>query len=460
MSNFARALRIALSHRVNVVACLITSLVVAVLWAGNLSAVFWIVDVVMNDKSVPEWMEEQVSDSQQQIVASKATIAKLSANPEENRTALGREEFKLHAQQTRHNTYSRLLPMAVKWLPTTAFQTLVFVCGAVMLSTLLKNAVRVLNQISIARLGHRVGLELRKKFYQHLLRLDMSAYSHQGRGDLMNRCTTDLNYVCMGVQTLFGMAVREPLKMLACFCGAAYVSWRLLLLTVLVAPPAAFLIRLLAKSLKRANRRAMEELSNIYETLTETLSGMKLIKAFTMEDKERERFDKSAYVYYRRQMKIATYNSLVSPTTENLGIAMVLTAALAGGYLVLGGKTHLFGLPISNQGLTHGDMAMFFSMLAGMSDPARRLSNVFNELQQSSAASDRVYQVLDTEPKIKDPVEPKPLPRLSQASDSRISVSAITPTSPCYKTSTWKLPRAKPSPLSAPTVAARPPSYR
>jgi ATP-binding cassette subfamily B protein/subfamily B ATP-binding cassette protein MsbA len=174
------------------------------------------------------------------------------------------------------------------------------------------------------------------------------------------------------------------------------------------------MIRWLAKALKRANRRAMEELSIIFDKLSETLSAMKLIKAFTMERVETDHFEKCAKTYYRRQMRIAWYNSLVSPLTENLGMAMVLLAAIAGGYLVITEKTALFGIPISAQPLTHGSMSMFFAMLAGMSDPARRLSNVFSFLQQSSAAADRVFQVLDRAPSIVDTKNPVPLPRLSQ----------------------------------------------
>ena len=416
MSNFSRVLKIALKHRINVVACLATSLVVATLWAGSLSAVFAIVDVVMNDLSLPEWIDQQVADSEQAIAVANAEIERLSSDPDKNQSGIQAANFQLAVHTQRAEKFRWLSPAAHRWLPTTPFQTLAVVCALVMASTLVKNVFRVINQILIARLGNRVGLALRTQFYEHLLRLDMRAYSHQGRGDLMNRCTTDLNFMSRGVQTLFGLAIREPLKMIACFIGAALVSWRLLLLTILIVPPTAYLIRVLAKSLKRANRRAMEELSSIYETLTETLAGMKLIKAFTMESAERAKFEESAYVYYRRQMRIATYNSLVSPITENLGIAMVLTAALAGGYLVLNRQTHLFGvIPISDVPLTHGAMSVFFAMLAGMSDPARRMSNVFNDLQQAAAASDRVYQVLDTEPTIKDVAEPKPLPRLSQA---------------------------------------------
>lgn len=415
MSNFSRVLRTALRHRWNVAACLTTSLIVAVLWAGNLSAVFWIVDVVMNDKSIPQWMSEELASSQSRMAELTSEIEQLSEAPEANRLAISSAQLKFDIQEQKAEKFAWMLPWATRWLPTTPFQTLGVVCAVVMVSTLLKNLFRIFNQVLVARLGHRVGLGLRKRFYDHLLRLDMAAYSHQGRGDLMNRCTTDLNFMSQGVQTLFGMAVREPLKMAACFCGAAYISWRLLLITVVIVPPAAYLIQLLAKSLKRANRRAMEELSSIYDTLTETLSGMKLIKAFTMEDVERDRFDTSAYTYYQRQMKIATYNSLVSPLTENLGIGMVLLAAMAGGYLVLTGNTTIFGIPISGEPLTHGDMGVFFAMLVGMSDPARRMSNVFNDLQKASAASDRVFQVLDTEPAIQDKKTLVPLPRLTEA---------------------------------------------
>lgn len=415
MTNFLRILRLALTHRINVAACLASSLVVALLWAGNLSVVYTVVDVIMNDKSLPGWIDEQASQSRAKLAELDAQVVSLQSDPAQHRAELqeARRQQQLHLE--RAEKFEWLSPLAHRWLPNTPFETLVVICGAVMVGTLLKNVFRVLNALVVARLACSVGFELRKAFYQKLLRLDLAAFNEQGRGDLMNRCTSDLNSVSLGVQTLFGMAIREPLKMLACFAGAAYVSWRLLLLTILIVPPAAYLIRLLAKSLKRANRRAMEELSVIYETLTETLAGMKLIKAFTMEPSECERFGRSAKSYYSRTMRIAVYNSLVNPVTEVLGIAMVMLAAMAGGYLVLGERTHLFGLPISDLPLTHGHMSMFFAMLIGMSDPARRLSNVFNELQQAAAASDRVYEVLDSEPKIKDPKRPQPLPRLAQA---------------------------------------------
>jgi ATP-binding cassette subfamily B protein/subfamily B ATP-binding cassette protein MsbA len=106
---------------------------------------------------------------------------------------------------------------------------------------------------------------------------------------------------------------------------------------------------------------------------------------------------------------------LVSPTVETLGIVMVLIASVMGGYLVLGQQTHILGIKISSIPLTHGDMSIFFAMLIGMADPARRLSNEFSHVQQAIAAADRVYEVLDREPTIVDPAQPVALPALKHS---------------------------------------------
>lgn len=145
------------------------------------------------------------------------------------------------------------------------------------------------------------------------------------------------------------------------------------------------------------------------------MGGIKLIKAFTMEPAEHNKFDKSAKEYYRKQMRIAIYNAIVSPLVETLGIMIVLVASVMGGYLVLGQHTHILGIKISDIPLTHGDMSIFFAMLAGMSDPARRLSGEFSNIQQAVAAADRVYEVLDREQKIVDAPNPIALPSLKRS---------------------------------------------
>ena len=130
-----------------------------------------------------------------------------------------------------------------------------------------------------------------------------------------------------------------------------------------------------------------------------------------METAERNKFPEVVTRILQPPDANRDLRALVSPVIETLGLAMVLLASVMGGYLVLGQHTHILGIKISDIPLTHGDMSVFFAMLAGMSDPARRLSGEFSFIQQGIAAADRVYDVLDREPTIVDPAEPAPLPR-------------------------------------------------
>ena len=214
-----------------------------------------------------------------------------------------------------------------------------------------------------------------------------------------------------GIQTLFGRAVLEPLKMIACLVLAAFICWQLLLLSLIVAPVAGFLIVFLAKTLKRANRKALEEMSSLYAILVETFSGIKVVKAFTMERHERRRFHVTSKKCYRKAMRIALFDGLINPVTEVMGISTICLAILFGAYLVMNRETHLLGIKMCSRPLSLSELLLFYGMLAGVSDPARRLTEVFNQLQRAAAAADRVYQLLDREPTVCDPPQPTPLPR-------------------------------------------------
>ena len=120
--------------------------------------------------------------------------------------------------------------------------------------------------------------------------MDLATFNEDGTADLMSRFTNDMKQVAGGLESLFGKLVREPLKMFVCLALAAWICWRLLLLTMIVTPVAALLIRWLAKTLKRANRRAMEETAAMYTTLEETFRSIKIVKAFTNEPQERKHF--------------------------------------------------------------------------------------------------------------------------------------------------------------------------
>jgi subfamily B ATP-binding cassette protein MsbA len=400
MSNFARVVRLALRHRTTVAAAIICSLVVAVLWAGSITAVMPIVDGVMHGKSIPDLLDEKITDYESRI----------EAGEELQSTWLGLlQDFR---------------PVAENYLPATPFGTLLVICLALFAATFVKSIFRVAGSYFMARLGFITDFELRKEFYRRTLRLDLDTFRQTNHGDLMNRFTGEIGAIAAGTQTLFGTAVREPLKMIACLIGAALISWQLLLLTLISAPVGIYAVLWLAKALKRANRRASEEFSEVFDHLEETFGGIKVTKAFTMESHERSRFHLTSKNFYRRTMRIAFYNSLTSPIVEIIGIAMILAVVIAGGYLVLNQKMHLFGIRVSDVPLTHGWITMFYMMLVGASDPVRRISAIFNSLQRAAASSDRVFELFDRTTQLAESATPATLPnRLGQVEFHNVSFS-------------------------------------
>lgn len=411
MSNFARALRLALRQRFTICAALFCSLVVALLWAGNITAVLPVVDGVMHGKSIPDMIDEELAASQDKIDGLQQKLAELDAvDTKKSSSQMRQLRLELTAQTAWRETLNTADETANRWLPTTAFGTLVAICLALFAGTVLKNIFRVAGLYLTSRLGKVVDFELRKEFYRRSLRLDLVTFRATSTGDLINRFTTEVNWIAHGVMTVFGTAVREPLKMMACLIGAACISWQLLLLTLISAPVAGYAIHWLAKALKRANRRASEEFSTVFDHLEESFESIKLIKAFTMESHERGRFHQISKQYYKRSMRIAFYDSLASPVVEVMGIGIILAVVMAGGYLVLNGETHILGIRVSDEPLTNGMLTLFYAMLAGASDPVRRLAGVFNHLQRAAAASDRVFELFDRTTRLHEPAVPMMLP--------------------------------------------------
>ena len=199
--------------------------------------------------------------------------------------------------------------------------------------------------------------------------------------------------------------------MLACLVGASLISWRLLVFSLLLTPLIGLLIRLLAGSIKRANRRVLEEISQFYGVLTETFNGIQTVQAYTLEQRERQRFHQVSKQCLKKSMRIALYNALTKPATEVMGIAMISLALTAGAYLTLNQQTHLLGIRLCNRPLDLATLLVFYGLLIGTIEPVRKLSEIFNSLQAGLAAADRLFPLLDRQPTIVSPANPRPLPQ-------------------------------------------------
>jgi ATP-binding cassette subfamily B protein/subfamily B ATP-binding cassette protein MsbA len=212
------------------------------------------------------------------------------------------------------------------------------------------------------------------------------------------------------LRTLFGSAILEPLKMLACLVGAALISWRLLLLAMLLAPVAVLAIRWLATRIRRECSGALQDDLMLNAVLLESYGGIRTVQAYSMESQQRERFRRVCHQRLGKAVRIRFWSALAKPAAELIGIAAIGIAILAGAYLVLNQETELLGLKICDRPLSLPSLLVFYGMLIGMSDPARKMSDVFGSLQVAVAAAIRVFGVLDQPARITDPVEPVALP--------------------------------------------------
>ncbi len=417
--NFVRVVRMAIRYKFTFAATVVSALVVAALWGGNIGTLYPVVEVVFQNQSMQQWVDGKIEQSHKTVAAKTAKLDELRAQQNSKGTEkptqldgqIAEIEGSLLAEQWALWSYESMKPYIEKYLPNDPFQTLALVTGLLLVGTIIKDLFLVTNNILVARLSQLATFDLRKLFYRRTLRMDLAAFSEDGTADLMSRFTNDMAQVAGGLDSLFGKLVREPMKMIACLVLAGFICWRLLVLSLVVAPVAAYLVRWLAKTLKRANRRAMEEIAVMYTTLEETFRSIKIVKAFTNERQERKRFHNDNKRYYEKALRIAGYDSLTHPMTEVLGIVALSLAMMAGAWLIISGETHLLGIRMSDRPLDRGALLLFYALLAGVADPLRKMSDIFSKLQAAGAASDRIFARLDRQPSVREPKQPAPFQR-------------------------------------------------
>lgn len=412
MTNFSRALHIALRYKMTLVGLLLSSIMVAVLWGANLGTIYPIVGVVLKQRSLHEWVDESITQSTERADAAETKIADFerqlaelkngSGDERKLKRALRRQRTELSIEQKALANSQKIKPWIVKYLPRDPFPTLGIVVGLLMVGTLLKVVFLVTSVVLVERLAQLTAFDLRKALYRRTLGMNLSQFGQDRTSELLSHFTHDMEGITAGVRTFFGRAIREPLKIIACLVGAAIISWRLLVFCLIVTPVAIYLINRLSKSVKRANRRAMDQMAGVYSHLSESFDGIQIVKAFTMERHERRRMHVRAKEYLHKALRIAVYRAFSKPCVELMSISVVGLAILAGGYLVLNEQTHLLGIRMDYRPLTFERLMTFFALLAGVSDPFRKLSEVYNQLQRGDAAADRVYALMDREAPIRD----------------------------------------------------------
>jgi ATP-binding cassette subfamily B protein/subfamily B ATP-binding cassette protein MsbA len=416
MKNFLRAMRFAWPYRYRTIFSVVCAVLAAALWGLNFTAIYPILKIIGSQKNLQTWVDASIKKSNDDIVPLQKQVEELTkreatariekegrARDKELKNIAGdllQSESKLEgARQENYRLHiaKRYIDML---FPTDPFKTLTMVLALVVLAVAVKGLFEFWQESLVGSVVNRMLFDLRNRFYRRAIRLDAQNFSEAGTSELMARFTNDMELLGTGQKTLLGKIIAEPLRALACVIFACWISWQLTLMFLVLVPFALFVLTKVGRIMKRATRRLLERMSDIYKILQETFQGIRIVKAFTNEAAERRRFRAATKEYYHKAMLVVNLDALAGPVIELLGMAAIVGALLAGAYLVLEHQTHLFGIRLTDQPMETESLLQLYALLAAISDPVRKLSNVYTRIQSGCAAADRIFAFIDREPRI------------------------------------------------------------
>ena len=260
---------------------------------------------------------------------------------------------------------------------------LVGILVGLVVMVLISNVFRYVGEVMIARAILRTLMGLRARLYERTLHLPMSFFAGQPTADLVTRFVQDIQEIQRGLLTLFGKFIREPLRAAFILSAALFFDWRITLAMVAVAPIALAIFLLVGRSVKKANRKLLEAYGMMIGALTTSLQSLRVVKAYTAEDHERDRLRAVDWRMFRQQLKLAKLQAFVSPMMESLGV-------MAGSLVTVWLASRVLSREL--------DLAHFTTLgfiLANLLDPLRKLTDVYVRVQRSTAGAERIFQVLD-----------------------------------------------------------------
>jgi len=268
---------------------------------------------------------------------------------------------------------------------------------------LLKNFLVFAYQYLMGDVSQRIMRDIRYQVYAKIHELSLDYFSEKRTGELVSRITHDVNVVenavSYGVTDLF----RQTFVILMWVVTAFMIDPQAACIIFFIFPFIGFPMSKIGKRLKKISRGLQEKMADINSLLLETISGVKLVKAFCTEDYEIDRFRGENHGYYKLRMKSVKRLILISPITEIMGGA-------CGTLLVW-----WFGKRLMSEELSFGVFILFFASIMSVISPVKKLGNVNALTQQALAANERIYDVLDAQPSVQEKTNPK---ILSEMQDS------------------------------------------
>lgn len=242
----------------------------------------------------------------------------------------------------------------------------------------------------ISYIGQDITRNVRDRLFSHVLKLDLDFFQKTHGGEIVSRIINDINRIQSAVSNYIAEFIRESLTIVALIGLVIYRSPELAFYGLVVLPLAVYPLSRLAKRMKKLSFKSQESNADITSSLTEAVNNIEIIKANSSEKLESSKFINLNLKFFQYNMKAVKTNALTSPVMEVLG-------AVAFGAVILVGGSHVI-----NGELTTGEFTSFLAALFMLYTPIKRISSLYNKMQDALAANERINLIFTKEPKIQD----------------------------------------------------------
>lgn len=315
-------------------------------------------------------------------------------------------EWKLNFNDLKHNLYYYITRLKNSYGPGLS---LLFVGVFLVIGTLFKTGFAYLASYTSVGIRNGVVRDLRHQIYRKILNLHSGFFSEEKKGDIIARSTGDVQEVENSIMSSLDMFLKNPVLILVYIVAMFFFSVKLTLFVFVVLPLAGYIIGMVGKSLKKTSRAGQNKMGDLLGIIEETLSGLRIVKAFNAENRMDKRFDGEVEEYRNIMNRLMRRRDLAHPMSEFLGTIVVVILVWFGGTLILTDADSI-------------DAAQFLAYLGifyQIINPAKAFSKAHYNIQKGLAAFDRIDNVLSAEVKIKESPRAREINDLRQGIEYR-----------------------------------------
>jgi ATP-binding cassette, subfamily B, bacterial MsbA len=269
---------------------------------------------------------------------------------------------------------------------------LLFVCISIVITVILANVFRYAERMVASRMKVDVVKNMRMHIFKSVTQLQISFFNSQRKGDLISRFTSDVGEVDSAVVNSLKSVMKEPITIAVSLIFLFSISAQLTLFTLIVLPVIGGAVAQIIKLLKRKAQQSQQSMGRIVNILDEVFGGMRVINAFNAHAFVVKKIDDETSYHRKVNLSLSRKNELASPISEILGVIIVAIVVYYGGTLVLDNTSEL----------APGTFIAFLAIYASMIQPAKNFSNGITSVQKGTAAAQRIFEIIDTVPTIRN----------------------------------------------------------